>query len=166
VLSFDGVNDALASTSALSAFTANNGATIIAALKPTAIDADKNIFADSSSQLILKTFTTDSGIFRLTNDDGGADSIDIAGSNITTILSARLDGAKIFIRNGTANASAASGNTAALTGTMQIGGTWGGLLGRLTTYNKKLYHSDVNTIEEGLATRFGASRGAWIAIEQ
>lgn len=168
-LVFDGSNDQLNSSSALSAIITNSAFTILYVSRLNVTPSVTfGLLEDRNGRL---TTGVASNEYYVQNDDGGgADFVDTGvnpSTNTTYVHTLRHESGNLYIQqdNGTA-VSVASGNTTSLTGTLDVGSFftgnfWNGYICEILVYNTALSAGDRTTAFEYLRDKWQTAPAAY-----
>lgn len=159
-LDFDGTTDILSSTSTLNDIATNSAVTGFFVLQVDAYTASAKAIFASGTNLRLNEINTGGGRFSFVNDDGGSDTVNSSSATTATTyaLMLRHEGGNIYIsRDGGAESSAASGDTATMTSTIQISesNAFDGILGEVLFYNRALTANEIATVTAYLKSKWG-----------
>ncbi len=157
MLTFDGSNDTMASTSLYSDIFGASAKTIFAVGHSSGYTATQNILSDNAGSNGRLVYHHGSGYIGLRNNDGGAVAnapLAPPSANTPIALMSWHDGTNLFSAfNRGAVASVASGATSSMAGSLKLGSTgsaeyWNGQLGPIITYNRVLTQPERDMIRQ------------------
>ncbi|WP_292174988.1 hypothetical protein [Mesorhizobium sp.] len=169
---FDGVDDWMSTSAALSTFIANNAGFVIVSCLIDTIGSNntgtpggnQTIFSDTGVSTGMELLSTGPSAKAL-NFDGNYDTQTVTIATATAlVLTWRHDGGNLYIsKNGGAEASVASGNTSSLTNQFQLGRATGafwfldGKIFEIATWSAVPDATTRDTIVSGFMTHIGAT---------